>query len=135
MFCSYPNPFELYYQIISDSARDMASEPPSIFNKTFNRVFQKHLVGKSIGTYLLFLTTIFVVTYLIYLFIVQASSRISQFWKPDIGGSNTVPHGSRYLNDFEELRPLGKGTSWISVLSYMYNSVMSYSQMYTMMFS
>ncbi|KAH1220237.1 eIF-2-alpha kinase GCN2 [Glycine max] len=67
--------------IISDSARDMASEPPSIFNKTFNRVFQKHL----------------------------ASSRISQFWKPDIGGSNTVPHGSRYLNDFEELRPLGHG--------------------------
>ncbi|XP_020236018.1 eIF-2-alpha kinase GCN2 isoform X2 [Cajanus cajan] len=67
--------------IISDSARDMASEPPSIFNQTFDRVFQKHL----------------------------ASSKISQFWKPDLGGSNTVPHSSRYLNDFEELRPLGHG--------------------------
>ncbi|TKY67456.1 serine/threonine-protein kinase GCN2 [Spatholobus suberectus] len=73
---------ELYnLGIISDSAHDMASEPRSIFNKTFDRVFQKHL----------------------------ASSRISQFWKPDLGGSNTVPHSSRYLNDFEELRPLGHG--------------------------
>ncbi|KAK7262583.1 hypothetical protein RJT34_30157 [Clitoria ternatea] len=73
---------ELYnLGIISDSARDMASEPPSIFNKTFDHVFQKHL----------------------------ASSTISQFWKPDLGGSNTVPPSSRYLNDFEELRSLGHG--------------------------
>ncbi|KAL9296504.1 hypothetical protein ACSQ67_022400 [Phaseolus vulgaris] len=73
---------ELYnLGIISDLARDMASKPPSIFNKTFDRVFQKHL----------------------------ASSRISQFWKPDLGGSKTVPHSSRYLNDFEELRSLGQG--------------------------
>jgi len=42
-----PNTFELCSQIISDLARDMASKPPSIFNKTFDRVFQKHLVGKS----------------------------------------------------------------------------------------
>ncbi|KAK7312406.1 hypothetical protein VNO77_36234 [Canavalia gladiata] len=73
---------ELYnLGIISDSARDMASEPPTIFNKIFDRVFQKHL----------------------------ASPRISQFWKPDLGGSNTVPRSSRYLNDFEELQPLGHG--------------------------
>nr|XP_007131951.1 hypothetical protein PHAVU_011G054400g [Phaseolus vulgaris]ESW03945.1 hypothetical protein PHAVU_011G054400g [Phaseolus vulgaris] len=73
---------ELYnLGVISDLARDMASKPPSIFNKTFDRVFQKHL----------------------------ASSRISQFWKPDLGGSKTVPHSSRYLNDFEELRSLGQG--------------------------
>ncbi|WVZ04349.1 hypothetical protein V8G54_025155 [Vigna mungo] len=73
---------ELYnIGIISDLARDMASKSPSIFNKTFDRVFHKHL----------------------------ASSRISQFWNPDLGGSNTVSHTSRYLNDFEELRPLGHG--------------------------
>ncbi|XP_027910011.1 eIF-2-alpha kinase GCN2 isoform X1 [Vigna unguiculata] len=73
---------ELYnLGIITDLARDMASKPPSIFNKTFDRVFQKHL----------------------------ASSKISQFWNPDLGGSNTVSHSSRYLNDFEELRPLGHG--------------------------
>ncbi|CAJ1933325.1 unnamed protein product [Sphenostylis stenocarpa] len=73
---------ELYnLGIISDSARSMASEPPSIFSKTFDHIFQKHL----------------------------ASSGIPQFWKPDVGGSNTVTHSSRYLNDFEELRPLGHG--------------------------
>ncbi|KAK4286606.1 hypothetical protein QN277_003135 [Acacia crassicarpa] len=68
--------------VISDWARDMASEPPSSFNKTFDHVFQKHLV----------------------------SSKISQFWKPsDLGGPTMVPTSSRYLNDFEELRPLGHG--------------------------
>lgn len=75
---------ELYnLGIFSDSARDMASKPPSLFNKTFDHIFKKHL----------------------------ASSRISQFWTPssDLGGSNTVQHSSRYLNDFEELRPLGHG--------------------------
>lgn len=75
---------ELYnLGIFSDLARDMASKPPSLFNKTFHRIFKKHL----------------------------ASSKISQFWTPssDFGGSNTVPHSSRYLNDFEELRPLGHG--------------------------
>ncbi|XP_028757179.1 eIF-2-alpha kinase GCN2 isoform X3 [Neltuma alba] len=74
---------ELYnLGIISDWAKDMASEPPSCFNKTFDHVFQKHLV----------------------------SSKISQFWKPsDLGGPTTVPISSRYLNDFEELRPLGHG--------------------------
>ncbi|XP_022634097.1 eIF-2-alpha kinase GCN2 isoform X2 [Vigna radiata var. radiata] len=73
---------ELYnIGIISDLARDMACKSPSIFNKTFDRVFHKHL----------------------------ASSRISQFWNPNLGGSNTVSHTSRYLNDFEELRPLGHG--------------------------
>ncbi|KAL1361870.1 hypothetical protein HN51_010188 [Arachis hypogaea] len=74
---------ELYnFGIFSDWARDMASKPPSLFNKTFDNVFQKHV----------------------------ASTRISQFWKPsDLGGSNTIPHSSRYLNDFEELRPLGHG--------------------------
>ncbi|KAE9620442.1 hypothetical protein Lal_00019286 [Lupinus albus] len=75
---------ELYnLGFLSDWAHDMASKSPSIFNKTFDRLFQKHL----------------------------ASSGVSQFWKPssDFGGSNTVPHSSRYLNDFEEIRPLGHG--------------------------
>ncbi|CAJ2679073.1 unnamed protein product [Trifolium pratense] len=75
---------ELYnLGIFSDSARDMASKPPSLFNKTFDHIFKKQL----------------------------ASSRISQFWTPssDLGDSNTVHHSSRYLNDFEELRPLGHG--------------------------
>ncbi|KAJ9701496.1 hypothetical protein PVL29_006725 [Vitis rotundifolia] len=37
------------------------------------------------------------------------SSRISQFWKPtsDFGGQSTSLPSSRYLNDFEELQPLG----------------------------
>ncbi|XP_061357537.1 eIF-2-alpha kinase GCN2 isoform X2 [Gastrolobium bilobum] len=71
---------ELYnLGIFSDSARDMATQPHSLFNKTFDHVFQKHM----------------------------ASSKTSQFWKPsDLGGST---HSSRYLNDFEELQSLGHG--------------------------
>ncbi|XP_054816173.1 eIF-2-alpha kinase GCN2 isoform X2 [Prosopis cineraria] len=74
---------ELYnLGVISDWARHMASEPPSHFNITFDHVFQKQLV----------------------------SSKISQFWKPSVlGGPAMVPISSRYLNDFEELRPLGHG--------------------------
>ncbi|KAH9727632.1 eIF-2-alpha kinase GCN2 [Citrus sinensis] len=39
------------------------------------------------------------------------SSRVSQFWKPsvDSGGPNMSLPSSRYLNDFEELQPLGHG--------------------------
>ena len=75
---------ELYnIGILSEWARDISSKPPSLFNKTFDHIVQKHVV----------------------------SSRISQFWSPptDLGGSNAAPLSSRYLNDFEELRPLGHG--------------------------
>ncbi|KAJ7980699.1 protein kinase family protein [Quillaja saponaria] len=74
---------ELYnLGIFSEWARDIASKPSSLFNKTFDHVFQKHV----------------------------ASSRMSQFWKPsDFDGPSTAPPTSRYLNDFEELQPLGHG--------------------------
>ena len=40
---------------------------------------------------------------------IQVSSRVSQFWKPtsDLGGASASLPSSRYLNDFEELQPLG----------------------------
>ncbi|XP_062173288.1 eIF-2-alpha kinase GCN2 isoform X4 [Alnus glutinosa] len=75
---------ELYNQgIISECARDLASKPSSIFNKTFDHVFQKQMV----------------------------SSRMSQFWKPtaDFGEPSTSLPSSRFLNDFEELKSLGHG--------------------------
>ncbi|KAG6730758.1 hypothetical protein I3842_01G096400 [Carya illinoinensis] len=75
---------ELYSQgIISEWARDLASKPSSIFNKTFDHVFQKQMV----------------------------SSRISQFWKPttDFEDPSTSLPSSRFLSDFEELKPLGHG--------------------------
>ncbi|MED6145686.1 hypothetical protein PIB30_027686, partial [Stylosanthes scabra] len=58
-----------------DWARDMASKLPSLFNKPFDSVFQKHLASPT----------------------------------SNLGGSNTIPNSSRYLNDFEELQPLGHG--------------------------
>jgi hypothetical protein len=38
---------------------------------------------------------------------------MSQFWKPtvDFGESSTSHPSSRFLNDFEELKSLGKGKS------------------------
>ncbi|KAI5390649.1 eIF-2-alpha kinase GCN2 isoform X1 [Lathyrus oleraceus] len=73
---------ELYNSgIVSDSTRDMASKPLSLFNKTFDHIVKKQ----------------------------PALSKILQLGIPDLGGSNTIRHSSRYLNDFEELRPLGHG--------------------------
>ncbi|XP_006478695.2 eIF-2-alpha kinase GCN2 isoform X1 [Citrus sinensis] len=75
---------ELYnLGIFSERGRDLASKPSSQFNKTFNQVFHQKMV----------------------------SSRVSQFWKPsvDSGGPNMSLPSSRYLNDFEELQPLGHG--------------------------
>ncbi|RAL54983.1 hypothetical protein DM860_013679 [Cuscuta australis] len=70
--------------LVSEQVRDLANEPPSIFNKAFSRAFQQHMV----------------------------SSKISQFWKAssnlEVQNSLSSPT-SRYLNDFEELRPLGHG--------------------------
>lgn len=44
---------------------------------------------------------------------VQVSSRMSQFWKPttDFGELSTSLPSSRFLNDFEELKSIGKGKS------------------------
>ncbi|XP_065866338.1 eIF-2-alpha kinase GCN2 isoform X2 [Euphorbia lathyris] len=69
--------------VFSEWARDLASKPSSIFNKTFDHVFHQHMV----------------------------SSRVSQFWRPisDLGEPSTSVLNSRYLNDFEELQPLGHG--------------------------
>ncbi|XP_006443036.2 eIF-2-alpha kinase GCN2 [Citrus clementina] len=75
---------ELYnLGIFSERGRDLASKPSSQFNKTFNQVFHQKMV----------------------------SSRVSQFWKPsvDSGSPNMSLPSSRYLNDFEELQPLGHG--------------------------
>ncbi|XP_059632903.1 eIF-2-alpha kinase GCN2 isoform X3 [Cornus florida] len=76
---------ELYnLGIIPESVRDLVTKPSPLFDKTFNHVFGQHMV----------------------------SSKISQFWKTasDSGRQNTssIP-SSRYLNDFEELQPLGHG--------------------------
>ncbi|WCJ41344.1 protein kinase family protein [Euphorbia peplus] len=69
--------------VFSDWARDLASKPSSIFNKTFDHVFRQHMV----------------------------SSKVSQFWRPtsDLGEPTNFALSSRYLNDFEELQPLGHG--------------------------
>lgn len=69
--------------IIPESVRELASKPSSTFSKTFDHVFHQHTV----------------------------SSRVSQFWKPtsDLGGASASLPSSRYLNDFEELQPLGHG--------------------------
>lgn len=75
---------ELYnLGIFSERGRDLASKSSSLFNKTFNQVFHQQMV----------------------------SSRVLQFWKPsvDSGGPSTSLPSSRYLNDFEELQPLGHG--------------------------
>ncbi|KAF5733896.1 Kinase family protein isoform 2 [Tripterygium wilfordii] len=67
----------------SEWVRDLASKPSSLFSKTFDQVFHKHMV----------------------------SSGVSQFWKPvtDSEGPNTSLPSSRYLSDFEELHSLGHG--------------------------
>ncbi|XP_050237408.1 eIF-2-alpha kinase GCN2 isoform X2 [Mercurialis annua] len=69
--------------VFSEWARDLACKPSSIFNKTFDHVFRQHM----------------------------AASTVSQFWQPasDIEEPNTSLPNSRYLNDFEELQPLGHG--------------------------
>nr|XP_009786512.1 PREDICTED: probable serine/threonine-protein kinase GCN2 isoform X2 [Nicotiana sylvestris] len=69
--------------IVSERVQDLASKPSSFFDGTFDRVFQAHKV----------------------------SSKLSQFWKASSefeGQNSSPPQNSRYLNDFEELQPLGE---------------------------
>ncbi|CAN4120986.1 unnamed protein product [Withania somnifera] len=69
--------------IVSKRVQDLATKP-SIFDRTFDSVFQAY----------------------------KESSKLSQFWKasPESEGKNSSPPpNSRYLNDFEELQPLGQG--------------------------
>ncbi|XP_060216255.1 eIF-2-alpha kinase GCN2 isoform X2 [Lycium barbarum] len=69
--------------IVSKCVQDLATKP-STFDGTFDRVFQAHKV----------------------------SSKLSQFWKASSeleGQNSSPPQNSRYLNDFEELQPLGQG--------------------------
>ncbi|KAM6545969.1 hypothetical protein CsatB_026705 [Cannabis sativa] len=75
---------ELYnLGILSEQGKELASEPSTHFNKTFDHAFQQYMV----------------------------SSKLSQFWKytSDTEGRNTSLPNSRYLNDFEELQSLGHG--------------------------
>ncbi|XP_024962899.1 eIF-2-alpha kinase GCN2 isoform X1 [Cynara cardunculus var. scolymus] len=70
--------------IVSDRVADLATEPPSVFDRSFNQVFRHRMVA----------------------------SKISHFWRTasDSKGQHTSPTlSSRYLNDFEELQPLGHG--------------------------
>ncbi|KAK4404086.1 eIF-2-alpha kinase GCN2 [Sesamum angolense] len=69
--------------ILSESVRDMAMKPSSSFDKTFHRVFRKHI----------------------------GSSTITHFWKTasDFGGQSSSFPSSRYLNDFDELQAIGHG--------------------------
>ncbi|CAN1247951.1 eIF-2-alpha kinase GCN2 [Linum perenne] len=69
--------------VLSEKVQELATKPSPIFATTFEHVFQKQLV----------------------------SSRVPQFWKPplDLEGPTTSMPNSRYLSDFEELRPLGHG--------------------------
>ncbi|EPS68608.1 hypothetical protein M569_06160, partial [Genlisea aurea] len=69
--------------IISEGARDMVTQPSTSFDKTFDRVFQNHI----------------------------RSSKLSCFWGAASefeGQSSSLPN-SHYLDDFEELQPLGHG--------------------------
>ncbi|KAL0382836.1 UNVERIFIED_CONTAM: eIF-2-alpha kinase GCN2 [Sesamum calycinum] len=68
--------------ILSESVRDMAMKPSSSFDKTFHRVFRKHI----------------------------GSSTITHFWKTasDFGGQSSSFPSSRYLNDFDELQAIEK---------------------------
>ncbi|XP_055836159.1 eIF-2-alpha kinase GCN2 isoform X3 [Solanum dulcamara] len=71
--------------IVSKRVQDLATKP-SIFDGTFDSVFQSYKV----------------------------SSKLSQFWKASSafeGQNSSPPQNSRYLNDFEELQPLVKGDS------------------------
>ncbi|KAI3503993.1 hypothetical protein L1887_32537 [Cichorium endivia] len=71
--------------IVSDRVADLAKEPSSHFDRSFNQAFGHRMVA----------------------------SKTSQFWKTvsdSKGQQNTSPTlSSRYLNDFEELQPLGHG--------------------------
>ncbi|PON64016.1 Tyrosine-protein kinase, partial [Parasponia andersonii] len=76
---------ELYnLGILSEQAKELASEPSTLFKKTFDHAFRQSVV---------------------------VLSKLSQFWKhtSDLEGPSTTLPNSRYLNDFEELQSLGHG--------------------------
>ncbi|KAK9725109.1 hypothetical protein RND81_05G123100 [Saponaria officinalis] len=68
--------------IFSEWARDIATNPSTLYSKTFDHVFPRHML----------------------------TSEISEFWEPvsDFGEQSSLLN-SRYLTDFEELRSLGHG--------------------------
>ncbi|KAF8110727.1 hypothetical protein N665_0079s0043 [Sinapis alba] len=69
--------------ILSEGVLDLASKPSPDFNRTFKDVFNQNM----------------------------ASTRVPQFWEQpsDFGKADASLPSSRYLNDFEELKPLGQG--------------------------
>ncbi|KAJ0803061.1 putative protein kinase PEK-GCN2 family [Helianthus annuus] len=70
--------------IVSDRVADLATGSSSLFDSSFNQAFGNRMVA----------------------------SKISNFWKTaaDSKGQHTSPTlSSRYLNDFEELQPIGHG--------------------------
>ncbi|XP_010469354.1 PREDICTED: eIF-2-alpha kinase GCN2 isoform X1 [Camelina sativa] len=69
--------------ILSEEVLDLASKSSPDFNRAFEHVFNQNM----------------------------ASTRVPQFWEPpsDSGEPKASLPSSRYLNDFEELKPLGQG--------------------------
>lgn len=69
--------------ILSEGVLDLAAKPSPDFNRTFEDVFNQNM----------------------------ASTRVPQFWEQpsDSGKASASLPSSRYLNDFEELKPLGQG--------------------------
>uniref|UniRef100_A0A1J3D0H7 non-specific serine/threonine protein kinase n=1 Tax=Noccaea caerulescens TaxID=107243 RepID=A0A1J3D0H7_NOCCA len=69
--------------ILSEGVLDLASKSSSDFNRTFEDVFNQNM----------------------------ASTRVPQFWEPpsDFSEPKVSLPSSRYLDDFEELKPLGHG--------------------------
>ncbi|XP_023638005.1 eIF-2-alpha kinase GCN2 isoform X2 [Capsella rubella] len=69
--------------LLSEEVLDLASKSSPDFDRTFEHVFNQNM----------------------------ASTRVPQFWEPpsDFGEPNASLPSSRYLNDFEELKPLGQG--------------------------
>ncbi|KAL8504935.1 hypothetical protein ACS0TY_016219 [Phlomoides rotata] len=69
--------------MLPDIAQDMATQPSSSFDETFDCVFGKH----------------------------RSSSKFSGFWNTcsDFGSQSSSVPNSRYLSDFEELKELGHG--------------------------
>jgi translation initiation factor 2-alpha kinase 4 len=79
----FPQNYVKPFQILSEEVLDLASKSSPDFNRTFEHAFNQNM----------------------------ASTSVPQFWEPpsDSCEPNASLPSSRYLNDFEELKPLGQG--------------------------
>lgn len=115
---SFRNPYLYLFdrQVLSKVALDLASKPSSVFHKKFETAFQEQMVLCN-SFYLNYFRTsaslFFLVIRLLHFFsstfcFTKNATSFSQFWNPsDFGGPTSSQLSSRYLNDFEELKPLG----------------------------